>query len=30
MVILAGQTMAAAQGAGYDKDNYQTALYLNW
>jgi len=30
VVVLAGQAMAAAKGAGYDKDNYQTALYLNW
>jgi uncharacterized GH25 family protein len=30
VVVLAGQAMAAAKGAGYDKDNHQTALYLNW
>jgi uncharacterized GH25 family protein len=29
-VILAEQPVAAAKGANYDTDNYETALYLNW
>ncbi|MCA2968041.1 MAG: DUF4198 domain-containing protein [Acidobacteriaceae bacterium] len=30
LVILAEQSVVAAKGTGYDTDNYQTALYLNW
>ncbi len=29
-VVLAEQRVAAAKGANYDTDNYETALYLNW
>ena len=29
-VVLAEQRVAAAKGANYDTDNYETALYLSW